>query len=406
MMPPRHGKSSLVSHFFPAWFLGLFPDKRVLLCSYEADFAASWGRKARDLIDEHGEQMFGVRVRQETSAAARWELEGHAGSMVTAGVGGAIVGRGADVLIIDDPIKNCEAAHSKTIRDAVWEWFKSTAYTRLEPNGAIIVVMTRWHSDDLAGRILTDMTNDGETWRVLRFPAICETDNDELGRRLGEPLWSARFNRERLEQVKRTVGSYLWAALYQQTPVTREGGMFRREWFEVVDVAPSEGRQIRFWDFAATEPKHSSDPDWTVGALVGLSKTNTYFIKDIRRIRGTPQAVERLVLNTAQNDGVGVRIVAEQEGGASGVTVTDHYRRNVLNGFSFTAQKPTTSKEIRAMPFSSQAEGGNVKLVKGSWNRDFLDEIELFPHGSHDDQVDAVSGAMALLTRRGEMTIL
>src|SRR5690348_3861723 len=193
-MPPRHGKSELVSHYFPAWYLGTRPNRRVILTSYEADFAATWGRKVRDVLAEFGPTLYGVRVRDDSSAANRWDLAEHTGGMVTAGVGGPITGRGADVLIIDDPVKNADDALSATMRERVWEWWRSTAYTRLEPSGAAVLVMTRWHEDDLAGRLLGEMEQGGEHWEVLRLPAIAEEEDDALGRHPGEALWPQRFS--------------------------------------------------------------------------------------------------------------------------------------------------------------------------------------------------------------------
>ena len=166
-MPPRHGKSELCSRYTPAWYLGRFPDRRVILASYEADYAASWGRKARDLLEEHGRTMFGVGVRQDSHAANRWDLADHAGGMTTAGVGGAITGRGADLLIIDDPVKSVEEAESDTYRARTWDWWRGVALTRLEPGGAVILVMTRWHEDDLAGRILQE--DSGQLARARAF---------------------------------------------------------------------------------------------------------------------------------------------------------------------------------------------------------------------------------------------
>ena len=225
-MPPRHGKSELVSRYFPAWFIGTFPERRVMLASYEADFAAGWGAKARDLLDRTG-GAFGVRVRGDSSARGRWDVVGHEGGMVSVGVGGAMTGRGADALIIDDLVKNYEEAHSPTQRDRVWDWFRSVAYTRLEPGGSIVVIQTRWHEDDLVGRLLE---NEAERWQVVSLPALAEAD-DPLGRAEGAPLWPSRFDRAALEEKRQTLGSYLWSALYQQRPSPAAGAVFRREWF-------------------------------------------------------------------------------------------------------------------------------------------------------------------------------
>ena len=191
-MPPRHGKSELCSVYLPAWYLGTHPERRVILAGHEADFAASWGRRVRDVLEEHGRQLFGARVRADSAAANRWDLVGHAGGMVTAGVGGTITGRGADLLVIDDPHKSAEETGSVTYRERVWDWYRAVARTRLEPGAGVVVVQTRWHEDDLAGRLLADAESEGDRWQVLSLPAVAE-DDDPLGRSVGDPLWPERF---------------------------------------------------------------------------------------------------------------------------------------------------------------------------------------------------------------------
>lgn len=180
----------------------------------------------------------------------------------------------------------------------------------------------------------------------------------------------------------------------------QSGNKFHREWFEIVDTSPVECDKIRFWDLAATEPKAGHDPDWTAGLLLGKSKTNILYVIDIRRIRGTPNAVEQLIRQSADIDGKAVKIRMEQEPGSSGVKVIDDYKRRVLMGFDFDGVPSTGSKEVRANPVASQAEAGNIKIVRGSWINAFLNEVELFPIGSHDDQVDALSGALAAFVNR------
>src|SRR5262249_39293348 len=152
--PPRHGKSELISKYLPAWFLGTFPQKRVMLAAYGASFARSWGRKARELLEEHGTQLFGVRVRDDLRSSSEWGLWGSEGGMVSSGVGGPMTGRGADLLIVDDPVKSSDQSRSETIREAQWDWWQSTASTRIEPGGCTIVIATRWHEDDLSGRLI------------------------------------------------------------------------------------------------------------------------------------------------------------------------------------------------------------------------------------------------------------
>ena len=396
-LPPRHGKSELISRYFPAWYVGRFPDRRIILTSYEADIAASWGRKARDVVDEFGEELFGVKLRPSSQAANWWEIAGHEGAMYTAGVAGPISGKGADVAIIDDPLKNDAEARSPSYREHTWEWFNSTLYSRLEPQGAIIIlIMTRWHEDDLGGRLLKQMEQGGEQWEVVKLPALA-LQSDPLGRQPGDPLWPERFDLAALENIKSSIGAYYWSALYQQEPIPAGGYLASASWFEVVDVAPVELKEVRAWDMAATVPRSGSDPDWTAGCKIGKTPLGVYHITDIVRFRGTPLEVEQAVKHTAQLDGRHVPIFMEQEGGASGVSIADHYRREVLNGFNVHFIPATGSKELRVAPLFAQAEAGNVKLVNGHWVKLFLDEVIAFPLGLHDDQVDAASLAFTQL---------
>lgn len=264
MMPPRHGKSVLVSQFFPAWYLGTHPDHRVILAGYEAGFARAWGRKARDILLDHGRRSFGVSVRADTAAAHHWELAGRFGGMVTAGVGGPITGRGADLLIIDDPIKNAEQAMSETHREKVWQWWTSTAMTRLEPDGVAVLVQTRWHNDDLAGRIEQQQAE--EPWHIIRLAAVAEA-RDPLGRKPGQPLWPQRFDAGRLAQVRAAMPAYWWQSLYQQQPSGHEGALWPSDyfcgddlWFDrwpddlplrVMTLDPSKGKGTRWSDYSA-----------------------------------------------------------------------------------------------------------------------------------------------------------
>jgi predicted phage terminase large subunit-like protein len=398
-LPPRHGKSEFISKYFAAWYLGTFPDRRVILTSYEADFAAQWGRRARELIEEHGTLSFveKVEVMPDSSSASRWDIKGHVGGMVTAGVGGPITGKGADLVIIDDPVKNAEQASSKTYKDKAWEWYQSTLYTRLEPNGAIILIQTRWNQADLAGKILTDSEQGGEKWEVVNLPAIAE-ENDQIGRVVGAPLWPERFGIPELEKIKRTVGSYYWTALYQQRPTPQEGGMFKRQWFPIIDAAPvGLAAYCRRWDLAASQNKG----DYTAGLSLG-KKDGRFYVLDLQRARESPAGVEALVKQTAQIDGYDYKVRMEQEPGSSGKNTIDHYARKVLEGYDFKGIPSTGPKEVRAQPVSAAAEAGNVILIKGHWNAEFLDEVSLFPNGDNDDIVDVLSGAFTDLTQEGD----
>jgi len=393
-MPPRHGKSELISANLPAWFLGMFPDKRILLSSYEADFAAQWGRRARNLIKEFG-GIFPepVEVDPESTATSRWSILGHKGSMQTAGIGGALTGKGADIAIIDDPIKNSQMAASKTNREMQWDWYKSTMYTRLEPGAGILLVMTRWHEEDLAGKLLHEMEEGGEKWEVLSLPSIAE-ENDQMGRKPGEALWPSRFGLDKLSMIRRTVGPYWFAGLYQQRPAPLEGGIFKREWFEIIDrLPPGRLNFVRHWDLAAT----LDGGDWTAGLLLG-EQDGYYYIANVDRFQLGPAKTEARVKQNASVDGPTVGIQIEQEPGSSGVITIDHFKRRVLRGYEVREKRSEGTKPERARLVAAAAESGLIKVIRGPWVHEFLAEITTFPNGSHDDQVDCLSGAYNALT--------
>lgn len=393
-VPPRHGKSFECSHYTPAWFLGRWPTKNVGVASYEADFSATWGRKAREVLESRGPEVFGVQVDQTTRAASHWRVKeikrGRPvyGSMITAGLGGPLTGRGLHLLIIDDPIKTAVEAQSKKARQKVWDWYTSTAATRLEPGGKVIVIMTRWHEDDLAGRLLKEMRDEtGRKFRYFNFPALAE-NNDPLGRKPGEALWPQRYNREYLEKEKQAAGPYVWNALYQGHPAAQKGGIFDPDDFIRVDEAwgiPS--RSVRAWDLAATE----AEGDYTVGVLyekVG----NEFFVADVVRGQWDPTEQEKVIQRTAAKDGRNVGIRFEQERGAAGKIVVAHFKK-LLNGYSVKGRIPTGEKEVRAVPAATAVGQGKVKVLNAEWTDDFLVECAQFPRGANDDQVDAFASA-------------
>lgn len=398
-MPPRSGKSMLVSHYSPAWFVGCNPDLQTILCSYEADFAASWGRKARTVLEEHGNEYFGVTVDPTTRAANRWQIKGHTGGMMTAGAGGPITGKGFHLGIVDDPFKNAEEAASETIRSKVWEWYQSTFRTRAEPDASIIVVATRWHEDDLTGRLLADMAEGGEEWQVVNFPAVAE-EFDVLGREPGEPLWPERYSLAALKEIRRSVGAYYWAALYQGTPTPADGGVFSREWFPIQRLPhfdPKRCTAIRYWDKAASTKKGS---DYSVGALL-VECDGLIFIVDVKRGRWSSHKRETTIKATIHQDRVhfsNIQTFVEVEPGSSGIDSAQSTVRSNL-GQIVRLHRPTGDKETRARPLSAYAEAGLVRICPaclsypGTFHEILLHELEIFPNGRHDDQVDAASGA-------------
>ena len=399
-MPPRHGKSETVSRLFSAYYLLRHPNRWVGLNSYAAELAYSLSRNARENFTRGGGEM-----RYDAAAVKHWQTNG-VGGMWAAGVGGPITGKGFHLGIIDDPLKNAEDANSEKIRAKQKDWYRSTFYTRGEPGNAIIVVQTRWNTDDLSGWLLTsekDEDQEPERWHVMsmpaiaeaekqQFPAACTVEDDE--RSAGEALCSERYDVKKLNGIARRVGSYFWNALYQQTPIARDGNMFQRHWFRLVDAIPANAKKVRFWDMAATTPKAGSDPDWTVGLLGAMDEDKHLYICDIRRTRDTPGQIEKLIRQTAQLDGPNVVQLMGEEAGSAGKKQIHDYAVRILAGFPFGGIRETGDKVTRAMPVSSQAEVGNISIVKGPWIDEFFDEIEAFPLGVHDDQVDAMSGAL------------
>ncbi|GBR27590.1 phage terminase large subunit TerL [Komagataeibacter oboediens DSM 11826] len=405
-MPPRHGKSELTSKRFPAWFLGRNPTKQIITASYGATLAQGFGRDVRNIVasPEFGALFPGVGVASDSAARDNWHT--NKGGVYTAmGVGGGLTGKGAHVALIDDPVKDRQDAESPIIREAAWDWYRSVLRTRLMPNGAIVLVLTRWHPDDLAGRLLAEMENGtGEEWEVLSLPAICNSDHDALHRGIGEALWPKVFPVAELKNIEKSIGPREWSALYQQNPTPGEGTLFKVAMIPVVAAAPKTGQMVRRWDLAATRQVGTRDPDWTVGVKLLKADDGRFYILDVVRLRGDPAEVEAAILNTAAQDGGEVRIILPQDPGQAGVAQVQYLTRK-LSGYTVDSIRETGDKATRAAPFSSQTNVGNVCLVKAPWNRAYLEELAAFPSGAHDDQVDASAGAFDALAEPDDVEV-
>lgn len=377
-MPPRFGKSLTTSTIFPAWYLLNKPDDRVLFAAYESDFAAEFGMKARDIITNFGHH-WNIEVNNKSKARNAWNIKDHLGGMNTAGVGGSLTGRGADLLIIDDPIKNAEESMSETTKAKIMDWYQSTAYTRLEPDGTIIIIQTRWALDDLTGRLLKDGK---EKWKTLVYPAM---DSN------GQSMWEKRFSTERMKGIKLNVGDFWWNALYMQDPRQKEGGMFNSKKLIKVDKIPCKViKKVRAWDIG-TEGDVSDDPDYTVGALLYLGENGNVYIKNIIRFRGTPDQVTYMMRKTASEDDYDTIILIEQQPAAAGIIVKNLYT-SILSGYPLAWSYPSKDKGTRATPLSNAIGSNSVYCFNGNWNTDFEDELDAFIPDAcpHDDQVDAV----------------
>ncbi len=414
-IPPRHGKSELFSVYMPVWLLDRDPGRRIMQCAYAAELATEFSHRVRDIIAEdhiEGYNQIHAKLRKDSKRADRFRTTVGVGGVVAAGVGGAITGRGANDLLVDDYMKNAKESQSEVIRRDHWEWFKSTAMTRLEPNGNVAIIATRWNVDDLIGRL---MLEEPDAWQFITLKAIAEED-DILGREPGEPLWPERYSIEDLHSIRDSLGTFWWQALYQQDPLESMSNLFQDSWVPIIERTPPLDtlRLVRYWDFASTAGDNtdldssgviksggSGGGDFTVGAKLGYDPTTgiTYII-DLVRGRWSPGTVESIVRVTAQEDGFSTKVVIEQEPGSAGKTVISRYKTDVLKGYRMQGDRVTGPKPVRAQPFLAAAEAGKVRMLTGNWNKALKDEFKGFPDGLHDDIVDAVSGGYTELTNR------
>jgi predicted phage terminase large subunit-like protein len=389
-VPPRHGKSEMTTVRYPMFRLEQDPTLKVIIGAYNQTLANKFSRKGRRIAETR------LTLSTDRNAAEDWETR-DGGGLRAVGVGGGITGQGGNLIIIDDPVKNREEAESETYRERVWDWYTDDLYTRLEPNGAIILIMTRWHQDDLAGRILA--SSDSPNWTVVTLPALAE-ENDPLGRNVGEALCPERYDVAALNDISLVLGRS-FHALYQQSPRPKEGYRFKRSWFEVVDVAPVDAQRIRYWDKGFTEDGGA----YTAGVLMSKSLSGLYYVENVERGQWSsgPRDEKMKAVAKRDKDAYGrVTIWIEQEPGSTGRDSCDVLIK-CLAGYIVYADKVTGDKEFRAEPFEAQAEAGNVKIVRGDWNEALLDELCDFPIGKYKDQVDASSGAFNKLALTKEV---
>jgi predicted phage terminase large subunit-like protein len=393
LMPPGSAKSTYTSILFPVWWFSKHPVSSIIAVSHTASLGIHFGRQVRNLIAEHGSRL-GYGLMPDNRAAGRWQTT-RRGEYFVAGIRGPITGRRADLALIDDPIKSWAEVGNVRLRDGLWNWYRSELLTRLKPGGRIILVMTRWHEDDIAGRL---QSQELAQWRVLRLPAFAEAD-DPLGRRTDAPLWPEWESASQLERKRTSGGERVWRSMYQQSPRPTEGGLFRSDRIEILDEPPPSeaGRVVRAWDLAATAADGSNDPDWTVGVKLQSQPHGRYVVLDIIRMRGSPNDVVQAVLSAAKLDGRVVAIGLPEDPGQAGKTQLAYFAK-VLGSYRISSSRETGSKMTRAMPVASQIEARNFAIVRGNWNHAFLEELRDYPGGRKDDQVDALSRAFSVLT--------
>ena len=396
-MPPRHSKSLHVSEHLPAWYLGRFPDKRVIAAAHTASLAYTFSRRVRNKLADPRWPFPGVRVADDKGAVSAWDLADRRGGYVAVGVGGTPVGMGCDLLVIDDPVRSAADADSETVRDALWEWYQGTIRTRLEPGASVVVTATRWSEDDLTGRLLAAQEAGGERWEHLHLPAVSDA---------GDPLWPERWPLSELDRTRAAVGSRTWEAQYQGRPSPAEGGMFKRHWWRSYEALPALRRAEILVDSAF---KDGVANDWSVFALWGSDGlTGSYLVRVWRERVQFPELIQ---LGHAAHAWASDRfpalrvplVVEDKASGQSAIQVWSrpyHTRDGVLPALPVVRFPAETNKTARAEGVTPEVEGGRVFVPAAApWLGAWVEEHAAFPAGAHDDQVDTTS--MALTRLRG-----
>ncbi len=390
-MPPRHGKSETASRKFPAWFLGRHPDWNVILASYAYTLTRSFSRDIRDVMESRKYKIvFPIATRWDSRSVNDWDIAFHKGGLLASGVGGAITGYGAHLFLIDDPVKNQEEADSLIIRDKIWDWYRSVVLTRLEPNSRLVLIMTRWNLDDLAGRILANEKD----WVVVNLPALAE-DNDPLGRKVGEALWPERYDCQTLLGIKERVGSRIWNALYQGNPLGPEAQKFRREWFQWYDNAPVYTKAIGGGIDTATSLKSSNDNTSMVDVIRG--EDNYLYVDDVFCEKITVSGfVKHLINHHGVRKFTRVRLEKNNAGEAFKQRIDEMTREKGI-AIPVDCEQTSTDKMVRALEFQPLVENGTLRFKRGNKKVAELVEhlINFDGKGSDtDDDVDALGFAI------------
>jgi predicted phage terminase large subunit-like protein len=374
-LPPRHAKSETISMRFSAFWMENKPNQNVLIAGYNQNIGRRFSRKTRNIMLER------TGLNEKHSSIDEWSIPNNS-TYYVGSVNNAKTGIGFDLIILDDLIKSREEANSSQIREKLQDFYSEDLYSRLEPNGTIIIVQTRWHEDDVVSYA---MSKEPDAWTVVNLPSLCEDNNDLLGREIDEPLWPERFDKKTLYDIRSVLGDYAFNALYQGRPSSKDGDFYKPNNISVKNIPEKIIRKVRSYDIATTQGRG----DYTASVLLGVDDKDHYWILDVWRAQlGTKERDEK-ILQTAIKDGNDVAIILPNDPAAGKSMV--FYWTKLLAGFNVSYERPTKSKEERATSFAVQINNGNVSMLKDSWNYDLISEMRSFPSSRNDDQVDALS---------------
>ncbi len=403
-MPPRHGKSELVSRRLPAYLLGKRKDLKIVAASYSDSLAGAMNRDVQRIMESpeylalFPHAQLGNPSRNVTGAirnSNQFEIPGQTSLYKSVGIGSGLTGHGADIAIIDDPVKDQQEADSLTYRERVWNWYTSTLYTRLEKNGQVLLTMTRWHEDDLAGRLLHQMKTDptADQWVIVNYPAIrddLETPTDP--RKIGGPLWPRKYPRKKLESMRHSMGSRVWNALYQQRPAPEGGGLIKRDWLKFYRQLPEDvikrGDWVQSWDLTF---KSTDTSDFVVGQVWARLGASKYLVEQVRARMSFTETIQALRTLTAKYPQIFVKLIEDK---ANGPAVINALQKEIPG---IIAVQVSDTKIARLNAVAPDFEAGNVFIPDPAiapWIHDYISELVSFPVSANDDQVDATTQAL------------
>lgn len=399
-MPPRHGKSEECTINFPAWYLGRNPSKEIITASYSADLAVKFGGKTRDLVNSPVYKAIfpDVSLKPGEEGKGEW-MTNHKGTYTSVGVGGATTGKGANVFLIDDPIKNAEEAESEVYREKTWEWFKTVAWTRLEPNGVMIIILTRWHLDDLAGRILSN-EDFKKICKVISYPAIAELAEEY--REIGEALWPDRYSLEDLEQTKVLLGSKNFHALYQQHPIASENQEFKSHWFKYREPQELDNLNTRRFLTIDTAISKEASADYT-GLCDNTVDSNNFWTLKAWRLKIDPLELIDLLFtlhNNRRYEKIGIEKTIYSQAIKPFLDEEQRKRNSFLPIVDLIHGQ--VNKEVRIRGLIPRYESGSIFHLKGEC-RDLEEELLNFPQSIHDDISDATAYQLQIAKRPFEI---